>query len=141
MAMFSRIVRAATTPRVLVLLLLFASGAASAANLVVSPAKGNAGATIKVTASGLNASAPYTLEFVGSPATDVATFTSSASGTINATRVLPTLPAGNGKMRLKTGGSFPPGTVVAYTAFTSLAPLTFAPLATNVHAGQSTKFS
>ena len=122
-------------------LLLLAAGSAHAANLVVTPARGAAGATIKISASGLSAATTYTLEFAGTSTTTIGTVTTNAAGTVTATKVLPALTAGGGKMRLRTGGGFPPGgTVVAYTAFTALPSLVFTPLASNVHAGQSTKF-
>lgn len=128
----------ATFFRCALALLLLVAGSAQAANLVVTPAKAAPGQTIKVTANGLAASTTYTLEFAGSPATTVGTVTANALGSVTATRVLPALPAGGGKMRLKSGSLG--GTVVASTAFSVLPSLGFAPISTNVHAGQRAKF-
>ena len=121
------------------LLLLLLAGLSQAATLVVSPASGSAGTSVKVNASGLSPATSYTLEFVGSPATNIATLTTNALGAIATTRVLPALPPGGGKMRLKTGVLG--GTVVAYTAFTALPSLAFVPQASTIHAGQSIRYT
>ena len=112
-----------------------------AAVLTVSPASGGPGATVKVVASGLSPSTNYTLEFVGNPATNIATLASNATGRISVSQVLPALPTGSGKMRLKTinplGGG---GLVVGYTTFTALGGVSFTPQGTTFHAGQSIRF-
>lgn len=118
--------------------LVLSVGAADAATLVATPARGAEGATIKINASGLAASTTYALEFVGSPATALGTLTTDPRGAIAAQRVLPALPVGGGKLRLKTTGLG--GTVVAFTTFTALAPMAFAPPAGSIHAGQSIAF-
>ena len=122
----------------LVLAALCFGTSAAAASLVITPAMGSAGSTIKVRAEGLSPSTSYTLEFVGSPATNLGSVSSSISGRIDTTRVLPSLPAGGGKMRLKTGPLV--GTVVAVTAFTALPAMSFTALATTVHAGQRIRY-
>ena len=125
--------------RVLLVLAALCFGtSAAAASLVITPAMGSAGSTIKVRAEGLSPSTSYTLEFVGSPATNLGSVSSSISGRIDTTRVLPSLPAGGGKMRLKTGPLV--GTVVAATAFTALPAMSFTALATTVHAGQRIRY-
>jgi hypothetical protein len=112
--------------------------AVAAATLVATPARGAEGATIKFNASGLAASTTYALEFVGSPATALGNVTSDPRGSIAVQRVLPALPVGSGKLRLKTTGLG--GTVVAFTAFTALPPMGFVPPTGSIHAGQSITF-
>lgn len=123
----------------LLLLLLFGLlGPVQAASLTVTPAKASQGATIKVVSSGLAPSTSYLLEFAGSPATTIGTaITSDIRGSLSRSIVLPALPLGAGKMRLKTQG----GTVVAYNTFTVLNALNLTPQTNNPAAGQSFRFA
>ncbi|AVP95895.1 hypothetical protein C7S18_01180 [Ahniella affigens] len=109
-----------------------------AATLTITPAKASQGATIRVVSSGLAPSTSYQLEFVGSPATNIGTaITTDPRGSLSRSIVLPALPVGIGKMRLKTTG----GTVAAYNSFTVLSSLNLTPLTTNPSAGQSFRFA
>jgi hypothetical protein len=113
---------------------------AFAASLTISPAMGGANTVISVKATGLSAATSYTLEFVGSPATNLGSVSSDPRGMISTHVTLPALPVGGGKMRLKTGG-LGGGTVVAYTVFTALPSMSFTPQATGIHAGQSLAYT
>jgi len=108
--------------------------------LTVSPASGSAGTPVKVIASGLSPSTTYQLEFVGNPATNISTLTTNALGKISTSQVLPALPTGSGKMRLKTIGPLGGGVVVGYTTFTVLGGVSFTPQGSSFHAGQSIRF-
>ena len=139
MATTIQVLSARTLSWALAALALFAALPVLGAVLTVTPASGGTGASVKVNASGLTPSTSYVLEFVGNPATNIATLTTDARGAISTTRVLPALPPGTGKMRLKTTGLG--GVVVGYTAFTALGGLTFTPQGTTFHAGQSIRFT
>ena len=123
----------------LVWLALCSVNDAFAASLTVSPAMGGTHTVVSVQAAGLSVATTYTLEFVGSPATSITTLSSDGRGSISTKVSLPALPAGAGKMRLKTTGLG--GSVVAYTVFTSLSSISFTPQATGIHAGQSLPYT
>ena len=125
--------------RLLVWLALCCASQAFAASLTISPAMGGANTLVSVKSTGLAASTNYALEFVGSPATPVTTLSSDARGMISTKIALPALPAGSGKMRLKTTGFG--SIVVGYTAFTALPAIGFTPQVSGIHAGQSLPYT
>lgn len=109
--------------------------AVQAVPVVVTPAKGRDGTSVRIEATGLVPNAAYDVDFAGIPVTQIVRLNANASGRISATQTLPNLPMGSGKIRISTVPFASASVVVGTTAFTSLAPLQFVPPA-NVHAGQ-----
>lgn len=116
--------------------------AVAAPAITVSPGMGRQGASLSVSASGLSSSTSYQLEYSGSSVVVVGTIASDLRGYARATRTLPALPVGKGRMQLRAPGSqLSPGRIVASTSFVALSPLTFTPSTTRIHAGQTLGYS
>ena len=121
----------------LAVLLYVVCGAAWSANLTLSPASGQNGTRVKLSADRLVASTSYEVQFVGSSTVALGNVTSNSSGVASQLLVLPNLPAGRGSIRLRR-----PLTLVtaASAPFTALAGMQ-AQLPSQAHAGQRIAFS
>ncbi len=118
-------------------LLYVVSAAVWGANLTLSPASGQNGTRVKLSADRLAASTSYEVQFVGSSTVALGNVTSNTTGTANLLLVLPNLPAGRGSIRLRRPASL---VIAASAPFTAL-PGMQAQLPSQAHAGQRIGFS
>ena len=108
----------------------------NAASFTASPASGQQGARIRLSAERLSPSVSYNLQYFDTAATSIASVSSDAAGKLNTSIVLPSLPAGTGVLRLMRALQPLPAASARFTALGALS----ATIASPVQAGQHIAF-